>query len=163
MQTTAERGVYEPAFKLPWLWEGSGMKLPRSEPDSGNPTVRDRREASGNVAMGAGLRSGAKAPEQPPDPKVRAPEFYPDDLSWGPILTSFPGPGRGFRCSKVELSPGLVGLHDWRRCARGVPLWGAREPAGQEGSFLDGADSPFVPPFGREFKKAWRGLSIRWQ
>src|SRR5512135_1943923 len=29
---------------------------PRSEPDSGNPTVRDRRGASGNVAMGAGLR-----------------------------------------------------------------------------------------------------------
>jgi len=24
---------------------------PRSEPDSGNPTVRDRRGASGNVAM----------------------------------------------------------------------------------------------------------------
>src|SRR4051794_25631985 len=29
---------------------------PRSEPDSGNPTVRDRRGASEDVAMGAGLR-----------------------------------------------------------------------------------------------------------
>ena len=28
-----------------------GARGPRSEPDSGNPTVRDRREASGNVAM----------------------------------------------------------------------------------------------------------------
>ncbi len=38
----------------------SGGK-PRSEPDSGNPTVRDRRGASGNVAKGAGLRPIAKA------------------------------------------------------------------------------------------------------
>ena len=51
---------------------------PRSEPDSGNPTVRDRREASGNVAMGAGLRARVKTLEPPPDPKVRAPDFYPD-------------------------------------------------------------------------------------
>ncbi len=51
---------------------------PRSEPDSGNPTVRDRREASGNVAMGAGLRPTAKAVDSPPDPNVRAPEIYPD-------------------------------------------------------------------------------------
>ncbi len=27
---------------------------PRSEPDSGNPTVRDRREAYGNVSYGIG-------------------------------------------------------------------------------------------------------------
>jgi hypothetical protein len=33
---------------------------PRSEPESGNPTFRDRREACGNVVMrGAGLRGAA--------------------------------------------------------------------------------------------------------
>jgi hypothetical protein len=32
--------------------------------------------ASGNVAMGAGLRTTAKVVEKPPDPKVRAPEIY---------------------------------------------------------------------------------------
>ena len=37
-----------------------------------------KREASGNVAMGAGLRPTAKAVDLPPDPKVRAPDFYPD-------------------------------------------------------------------------------------
>ncbi len=40
--------------------KASGGK-PRSEPDSGKPTVRDRRGASGNVAKGAGLRPIAKA------------------------------------------------------------------------------------------------------
>jgi hypothetical protein len=30
------------------------------------------------VAMGAGLRARVKALELPPDPKVRAPDFYPD-------------------------------------------------------------------------------------
>jgi len=34
---------------------------PRSEPDSGKPTFRDRREACGNVVMkGAGLRPSGK-------------------------------------------------------------------------------------------------------
>ncbi len=51
---------------------------PGSEPDSGNPTVRDRRGASGNVATGAGLRATAKAVDSPPDPTARAPELYPD-------------------------------------------------------------------------------------
>jgi hypothetical protein len=53
---------------------------PRSEPDSGNPTVRDRREACGNVAvMEAGLRPGGKPPAWSPDPTmVRASHFYPD-------------------------------------------------------------------------------------
>jgi len=32
--------------------------------------------ASGNVAMGAGLRSAPKGVEEPPDPNVRAPEIY---------------------------------------------------------------------------------------
>ncbi len=44
----------------------------------GNPTVRDRRGASGNVTMGVGLRARTKVLESPPDPNVRAPELYPD-------------------------------------------------------------------------------------
>ena len=55
----------------------------RSEPDSGNPAVRDRRGALRNVAMGAGLRPGAKAPELSPDPTVRALNFYPDHRTYG--------------------------------------------------------------------------------
>ena len=53
---------------------------PRSEPDSGNPTVRDRREACGDVGiMGVGLRPIGKPMERPPDPTVqRALHFYPD-------------------------------------------------------------------------------------
>jgi len=51
-----------------------------SEPDPGNPAVRDRRGACGNVIMtGAGLRANGKLLEHPPDPKmVCAPHFYPD-------------------------------------------------------------------------------------
>jgi hypothetical protein len=51
---------------------------PRSEPDSGNPTVRDRRGARGDMAMGVGLRPTTKAVEEPPNPKARAPRIYPD-------------------------------------------------------------------------------------
>jgi hypothetical protein len=51
---------------------------PRSEPDSGKPTVRDRRGARGDMAMGVGLRPTTKAVEEPPNPKVRAPRIYPD-------------------------------------------------------------------------------------
>jgi len=51
---------------------------PRSEPDSGNPTVRDRRGASGNVAMGVGLRPRTKVLDEPPDPTAHASEIYPD-------------------------------------------------------------------------------------
>ena len=36
--------------------------------------------ASGNVTMGVGLRPVTKVAELPPDPTVRAPEFYPDNL-----------------------------------------------------------------------------------
>jgi len=36
------------------------VKDSRSEPDSGKPTVRDRRGALGNVTKGAGLRSSGK-------------------------------------------------------------------------------------------------------
>jgi hypothetical protein len=51
---------------------------PRSEPDSGNPTVRDRRGARGNMAMGVGLRPTTKAVDEPPNPNARAPRIYPD-------------------------------------------------------------------------------------
>ncbi len=56
---------------------------PRSEPDSGKPTVRDRRGALGDVTMGAGLRPNAKVMDKPPDPTVRAPNFYPDNRTSG--------------------------------------------------------------------------------
>ena len=53
---------------------------PRSEPDWGKPTVRDRRGACGIVvSMGAGLRPNGKLLDKPPDPAVTcAPHFYPD-------------------------------------------------------------------------------------
>ena len=66
---------------------------PRSEPDSGNPTVRDRRGACGNVAMGAGSGCSAKAGAKPSGHgrvvaggiridhrtlKARASHFYPN-------------------------------------------------------------------------------------
>ena len=53
---------------------------PRSEPDRGNPAVRDRRGACRNVdKMGAGMRPGGKPRDSPPYPKMlRALHFYPD-------------------------------------------------------------------------------------
>jgi hypothetical protein len=44
-------GTWVSPFNPRIVREGSYMIYPRSEPDSGNPTVRDRREASGNVAL----------------------------------------------------------------------------------------------------------------
>jgi hypothetical protein len=88
-QTIETRGVCESALELPSRWAGPSSDKcraePRSEPDSGNPTVRDRREALRNVTKGAGLRPGAKATEQPPDPKVRALNFYLDNRTHGSI------------------------------------------------------------------------------
>jgi len=58
-QTMRARGVCAPALELPLAWEGPHPARwraePRSEPDSGNPTVRDRRGALGNVVYG-GIR-----------------------------------------------------------------------------------------------------------
>ena len=56
---------------------------PRSEPDSGKPTVRDRREACGNVViMADGLRPVGKPTDTPPYPTMlRAPHFYPDHFT----------------------------------------------------------------------------------
>ena len=65
------RGVYAcQRFSLVACGKARGGK-PRSEPDSGNPTVRDRRGAWGNVAHGAGYDSarapkGASRGTQPP-------------------------------------------------------------------------------------------------
>ncbi len=57
-----------------------GSTMSRSEPDWGNPTVRERRGARGTVAVrGVGLRAAGKPVELPPNPTaVRAPYFYPD-------------------------------------------------------------------------------------
>ena len=62
---------------------------PRSEPDWGNPTVRDRRGACGIVvSMGAGLRPNGKLLDRPPDPAVTcAPHFYPDQTSMHRSMT----------------------------------------------------------------------------
>ena len=55
-QTMRARGVCAPALELPLAWEGPysarWQAEPRSEPDSGNPTVRDRRGALRNVTHG---------------------------------------------------------------------------------------------------------------
>ena len=69
-QTVGVRGVCESALKPPLRWAGplsdKWRAEPRSEPDSGNPTVRDRRAALRNVTSHA---SGGL---------VRALNFEPD-------------------------------------------------------------------------------------
>jgi hypothetical protein len=44
-------GIWVSPFNPRIIREGSFSRNPRSEPDSGNPTVRDRKGASGNVAF----------------------------------------------------------------------------------------------------------------
>lgn len=86
-QTMVARGGCEPALKLPPPWAGplavKWRAEPRSEPDSGKPTVRDRRGALRIVTMGAGLRAEAKATEMPPDPSDSALKLYPDNGTYG--------------------------------------------------------------------------------
>jgi hypothetical protein len=53
----------------------------RLKPYWGKPTVRNFREAAGNVTMGGGMRPNAKALETPPHPTVRAPVLYPTEPS----------------------------------------------------------------------------------
>jgi hypothetical protein len=65
---------------------GCGGKAPWGQARAANRTREIRpsgmkTEASGNVAMGAGLRSTAKAVETPPDPTARALEIYPDPVA----------------------------------------------------------------------------------
>lgn len=68
-QTSRKRGVRGPELKaMPRLGRLSKEK-PRSEPDRGNPAVRDRRGACRNVdKMGAGLRPSGKPRHSPPRP-----------------------------------------------------------------------------------------------
>jgi len=74
-QTIGARGVCGSALKLPHRWEGmcsdKWRAEPRSEPDSGNPTVRDRRAALRNVTTH--VRGGL----------VRALNFEPDNRMHG--------------------------------------------------------------------------------
>jgi hypothetical protein len=44
-------GIWVSPFNPRIIREGSFSRNPRSEPDSGNPTVRDRKGALGNVAL----------------------------------------------------------------------------------------------------------------
>lgn len=61
MQTTGERRVREPALKRPRVGKAVNGK-PMPEPDSGNPTVRDRRGASGNVTIGSRTEAQDESP-----------------------------------------------------------------------------------------------------
>ena len=74
-QTIGTRGVCGSALKPPYRWAGPRSDKwraePRSEPDSGNPTVRDRRAALRNVASTAN------------DVLVRALNFEPDNRTHG--------------------------------------------------------------------------------
>ena len=75
-----ERGVCRSVLKLRRESGKAHEGQPGSEPDWGNPTVRDRRGACGIVvSMGAGLRPSGKPLDVPPDPAATcAPHFYPD-------------------------------------------------------------------------------------
>ena len=74
-QTTGTRGVCGSALKPPHRWAGplsdKWRAEPRSEPDSGNPTVRDRRAALRTVTSYAG------------GVLVRALNFEPDNRMHG--------------------------------------------------------------------------------
>ena len=78
------RGACRSVLKLRRVSGKAHEGKPRSEPDWGNPTVRDRRGACGIVvSMGAGLRPSGKPLDVPPDPAATcAPHFYPD--RWSP-------------------------------------------------------------------------------
>ncbi len=88
-QTVGVRGVCESALKPPLRWAGplsdKWRAEPRSEPDSGNPTVRDRRAALRNVTSHA---SGGL---------VRALNFEPDNrmngLRWRELEWCLPAQG----------------------------------------------------------------------
>jgi hypothetical protein len=85
-----------PVLKFPRGAERPAEEKPRSEPDRGNPAVRDRRGACGNMGvMGAGLRPGGKPSDVPPYPyMLRAPHFYPDRVAGEPHARFG---GRGWR------------------------------------------------------------------
>ena len=77
---TMARGVCEAALELHPVREGDHGE-PRSEPDWGNPTVRDRRGACGNVDHGGTRPPPRTSKERVLETlhlKLRAPQFYPD-------------------------------------------------------------------------------------
>jgi len=86
-QTPDVRGVCAPALELPHRRQGrfsdKWQAEPRPEPDSGNPTVRDRRGALRNMAIGPGSWTAANSPDDPPDLMVHALNFYPDNCLHG--------------------------------------------------------------------------------
>src|SRR4029434_8341573 len=74
-------GVYV-SQHLSFTWYGKATAgRPRSEPDWGNPTVRDRRGACGNVDHG-GIRHPPRVSKERVLEtlrlQLRAPQFYPD-------------------------------------------------------------------------------------
>ena len=83
MSKPRTRGVYA-CQRLSLIARGKARGgKPRSEPDSGNPTVRDRRGAWGNVAHG-GIRIPPSIPKglvsETLHLPVRAPQLYPDSF-----------------------------------------------------------------------------------
>ena len=74
-QTIGARGVCGSALKLPHRWAGmlsdKWCAEPRSEPDSGNPTVRDRRAALRTVTSTRRWRAGARAQFRARQPHAR--------------------------------------------------------------------------------------------
>ena len=84
-QTIDVRGGCGPALEPPRRWAGplsdKWRAEPRSEPDSGNPTVRDRRGALRTVALKAGAtKPRAHATGQSPG-RASALKLYPDNSS----------------------------------------------------------------------------------
>jgi len=83
-QTMRFRAVCGPALKVSVPWEGlppANGAEPRPEPDSGNPTVRDRRGACGNANYGGTVNPPRISKERGWKPShlwLRAPHFYPD-------------------------------------------------------------------------------------
>ncbi len=99
---------------------------PGSEPDSGNPTVRDRRGACGNVAgMGVGLRTTGKPVDWPPNPTlVCASHFYPDSFS-PPRETRCGRRGRSGPGPRERVRPGEAKrTHRWYRQAKATKRGG---------------------------------------
>lgn len=80
----------------------------RSEPDRGNPAVRDRRGACRTVTMGAGLRPSAKVLETPPDPTVYALHFYLDRKSEPGFISFDSLRGRLYLTGKIKLKTGAM-------------------------------------------------------
>jgi hypothetical protein len=112
-QTVGARGVCGSALKLPHRWAGPRSDKwcaePRSEPDSGNPTVRDRRAALRIVTSLA--RGGL----------VRALNFEPDNRMHGLTGGSWKRHTDRTRATEMKDPRGNLavtsGSETYRRCA----------------------------------------------